>query len=311
MKKFIVLLFVIFCIGLMYQFPHAMLNPGELTEGHQKLRDDCFSCHDPFWGISNNKCISCHELSDIGKDKLMSNGTSKSVSFHEHLSNLKCTSCHTDHIGLKPEKSLANFEHSMLPENLTNDCSSCHGQPQDNLHKQLTTECNNCHNTNGWKSNVTFKHEMIQSNLRNNCISCHNSPQDSFHKMVNNDCYKCHNTTKWKPSTFDHSAFFILDKDHNTDCKTCHTKSITEYTCYGCHEHSESKIKKEHFEKGIVDFANCVSCHRSGDEHDIRMNENSNRKLNQDELKIEKKNNKSREQENKKEYKIERDHDDD
>jgi hypothetical protein len=43
------------------------------------------------------------------------------------------------------------------------------------------------------------------------------------------------------------------------------------YTCYGCHEHSPEKIRREHIEEGIRDFKNCVECHRSADEHDIRM----------------------------------------
>jgi hypothetical protein len=38
------------------------------------------------------------------------------------------------------------------------------------------------------------------------------------------------------------------------------------YTCYGCHEHSRSKIRAEHIEEGIRNYENCVECHRSGDE---------------------------------------------
>ena len=29
-------------------------------------------------------------------------------------------------------------------------------------------------------------------------------------------------------------------------------------------------IRREHIEEGIRDFDNCVECHRSADEHDIR-----------------------------------------
>src|SRR6188768_370309 len=70
MKKLIVLGIAIGCIVLMYHFPHAMLNPGELVDGHQKLNENCLACHNPFWGISNEKCITCHKLADIGKDSL-------------------------------------------------------------------------------------------------------------------------------------------------------------------------------------------------------------------------------------------------
>ena len=29
------------------------------------------------------------------------------------------------------------------------------------------------------------------------------------------------------PSTFDHSAYFILDQNHQTTCNTCHSKNNT------------------------------------------------------------------------------------
>jgi hypothetical protein len=42
------------------------------------------------------------------------------------------------------------------------------------------------------------------------------------------------------------------------------------YTCYGCHEHSRSKIREEHVEEGIYDYENCEECHRSGDEDEAK-----------------------------------------
>ena len=42
------------------------------------------------------------------------------------------------------------------------------------------------------------------------------------------------------------------------------------YTCYGCHEHSRSRIRKEHVEEGIHDYENCAECHRSGDEDEAK-----------------------------------------
>ena len=46
-------------------------------------------------------------------------------------------------------------------------------------------------------------------------------------------------------------------------CETCHKNNdYSRYTCYGCHEHSQAKIRAEHVEEGIRDFENCVECHR-------------------------------------------------
>jgi len=276
MKKMLVLGIMIVCIFLMYQFPHAMLNPGDLVEGHQELKNNCISCHTPFWGITNAKCISCHKLSEIGKDSLMMNDTivtNKKVLFHQGLSKQKCTSCHTDHIGLNPGISLGSFDHAMLSLTMINDCSSCHSQPSDVLHKQLTTACNNCHNTSSWKSLETFDHDMILGTAKSNCTACHKKPDDNFHQQTLDNCNKCHATSQWKPSTFDHSTYFRLDGDHDVKCNTCHTdNNFTIFTCYSCHEHSESKIREEHIEDGIYKFTNCAYCHRSCDEHDMKKN---------------------------------------
>ena len=50
---------------------------------------------------------------------------------------------------------------------------------------------------------------------------------------------------------------------------TCHVDdNYNQYTCYGCHEHSRSKIREEHVEEGILDYEACVECHRSGDKEE-------------------------------------------
>ena len=52
---------------------------------------------------------------------------------------------------------------------------------------------------------------------------------------------------------------------------TCHVRNdYSAYTCYGCHEHTPANIRREHVDEGIRQFDNCVECHRSADEHDIK-----------------------------------------
>lgn len=237
MKKVIILAIIVVCIGLTYLYPHAMLNPGELTEGHQDLNNKCLSCHAAFSGISKSKCISCHKLSEIGKDTLQetdSTGNRMKTLFHQHLSDQECSSCHTDHKGIKPGT--------------------------------LSTG---------------FKHEMLSQSISTNCASCHQKPNDSFHQLLTNGCNKCHSTGKWVPSTFDHSKYFQLDQNHNATCNTCHTNNnFVAYTCYSCHEHSENKIISKHNEEGIYNITNCASCHKSGNEHDIRNGNESKDKKN-------------------------------
>ena len=281
MKRALIFGIIVGCIWLMYQFPHVMINPGELVKGHQKLNNKCLSCHEPFWGISSEKCISCHTLSDIGKNSKHPNNA---ILFHQNLKNQACVSCHNDHKGIKPASSLGKFNHTLLSETDKTRCNDCHNKPTDNLHKQLSTNCNSCHNENGWKTSVVFNHDMVQGIDKNNCTTCHQKPKDTYHQFLNDNCSKCHSITKWVPSTFNHSAYFHLDQNHNVKCATCHTtNNYSTYTCYSCHEHSQTNLLEEHNEKGISNFNNCISCHKSANEHDIRMNGNSGGELNQKE----------------------------
>ena len=263
------------CIVLMYQYQNAMMSPGELSNGHQVVTHKCSSCHEPFWGIPNDKCIACHKLSDIGK-RIDTSTNDKKIPFHNYLKNQKCTSCHSDHNGVNPEILYGSFRHDLLSETLKNQCKNCHRIPYDKIHNQLSGECRNCHNTEGWKFSVRFDHDLIKGVDRNDCVTCHKKPKDTFHNSSKDDCIKCHYTNKWVPSSFNHSTYFILDKNHNAQCNTCHPNNdFLNYSCYGCHEHSESKIREEHDEEGINNLNACISCHKSGSKHEIESNHKS------------------------------------
>lgn len=279
MKKLYILLAIGFVIALIIQFPYVMINPGELTEKHQKLKNECLSCHKPFGGIVNEKCLSCHKLTDIGMDT-----TSKKIKalFHHQIAKLKCSSCHTEHQGIFPEHKLSEFNHKLLSSPINSNCNTCHSKPIDNLHKHVTSNCKSCHQTQSWKNSESFNHESLLN--KNNCVDCHQNPKDNLHNMVKESCDKCHGTSKWVPSNFDHSVYFKLDQNHTTSCKTCHLNAkFNTYTCFGCHEHTESEIIEEHNEEGIYNITNCVSCHKSGNENDITYNY---KKLNENEKKI-------------------------
>ena len=51
---------------LAFAFPHLMISPGELIEGHATSETDCFACHDLFLGAAPEKCVTCHKVADIG-----------------------------------------------------------------------------------------------------------------------------------------------------------------------------------------------------------------------------------------------------
>ena len=73
---------------------------------------------------------------------------------------------------------------------------------------------------------------------------------DDVHKgSLGTKCADCHGEANWKEATFDHDKYFVLDRDHEAPCDTCHRNNdYSRYTCYGCHEHSEAKVRAEHIE---------------------------------------------------------------
>ena len=115
---------------------------------------------------------------------------------------------------------------------------------------------------------------LLRTEMRSACADCHEPPSDELHAdslAGAGNCAACHTDAAWTPASFAHDEFFRFDRDHPASCVSCHEgPGFTSYTCYGCHEHTPANIRGEHIEEGIRDFEDCASCHRSGDEHDIR-----------------------------------------
>ena len=172
-------------------------------------------------------------------------------------SSERCTSCHAlPDIGVRTSKGAPLIKKTVktsFHQDLTEqDCMACHS---DHLGPKLTQ-----------RSRKPFSHALLKVTVREQCQNCHKSPADNLHRQVTGNCTQCHSQTAWKPATFEHQKYFLLDKDHSTQCITCHLKNdYRQYTCYGCHEHTPAKIRSEHQEEGIQDFENCVECHRSAD----------------------------------------------
>jgi hypothetical protein len=175
-------------------------------------------------------------------------------------SSARCISCHAvPDIGLRTTKGIpivrttakAPFHQGLVATN----CMACHSE-----HKGAHPDRS---------SRPSFSHALLPVATRENCASCHAAPKTAVHRDLTGNCTKCHTAERWKPATFDHAKFFVLDRNHNADCATCHVNNDTsKYTCYGCHEHQPARIRSKHLREGIPNFENCVKCHRSGTEGD-------------------------------------------
>lgn len=254
-------------VALAFVYPHLMVSPGPLSRGHAELATDCFACHAPWRGAAAPRCTECHALVDIGLRSTQGVALPQQglkTSFHQELIEQDCVACHSDHAGPKlTQRSRKPFSHELLRVAARDRCESCHATPNNEIHRDLGVGCGQCHRPQAWKP-ASFDHALLAKDAQ--CTNCHRAPSDTLHRQIQANCGQCHATTAWKPATFEHGRFFVLDRDHDATCVTCHIgNDFKRYTCYGCHEHTPAKVRAEHVKEGIPDFENCVKCHRSAD----------------------------------------------
>lgn len=256
---------------------HANLDCAKCHAGARGLGDfqatlqDCYSCHrndDPHEGQFGMDCAACHTVDGWLPARFDHNLSAFKLE-GEHA-EARCEQCHLNN----------------LYKGTPTDCYSCHKQ-DDEHGGQFGTDCAACHNPSDWED-ATFDHsrgnfpltgahvsvacERCHSGgqfkgLATACVACHAEP--SFHAgLFGADCAACHSTTAWVPAQFNGQHAFPLGHGGGASCATCHPSSFTTYTCYGCHEHNEIKIRSKHLKEGISNFQNCVQCHPTGREHE-------------------------------------------
>lgn len=189
----------------------------------------------------------------------------------------RCFDCHTPGLGTPRAKCIAC--HALDKIGGDDGRRDPRAQAIGGMHRSFgSVSCGECHSDHKGRSasfaTRAFSHEALSAELRPRCASCHDSrrPADALHRQATAECGTCHSTTAWKPATFEHGRWFVLDRDHAVECRTCHDvpTDYKRYTCYGCHEHSLARMQSEHREEGISDarLADCVRCHRSADERE-------------------------------------------
>lgn len=273
MKRLVTAVLAVLLAGALvasFVVPHAMVSPGPLVDAHRHLDDACLQCHAPFRGVAATRCIACHAVATIGNAGRAATAAPRrmTASFHRELADNNCVACHSDH----QLTNVPRFDHAMLRPTARASCETCHRTPSNALHNAMPTNCGDCHSEQRWRP-ARFDHSNVATTVP--CASCHQPPADTLHATLGADstCNTCHSTQAWRPATFEHSKYFALDRDHNASCVTCHPANNTrapfsQYTCYGCHEHTTSNIVAEHAEEGLRDIQACVRCHRSANEHE-------------------------------------------
>ncbi len=190
---------------------------------------------------------------------------------HAELGN-DCFACHRPFLGSSPDKCMQCHKVEEIGLKTTKGQVIAKEAQKVAFHRNLLEDdCVACHSDHegvqAFRPVGQFSHQLVAPDMQEGCDGCHDNPGDTLHRKIKGNCVQCHTTEGWAPATFEHEKYFSFDRDHDVACETCHIDNeYTEYTCYGCHEHSRSNIRGEHVEEGIYEYENCVECHRSADE---------------------------------------------
>jgi hypothetical protein len=202
-------------------------------------------------------------------------GPGKLIPGHRTLES-DCFACHVSFVGVSSPKCVACHKTADIGRLNTKGVPLAKPLTSTPFHQELRVQdCVACHSDHAgvkrYHVKGNFDHSLLKSETGKQCQSCHRTPSDALHKQISGNCGQCHSQIAWTPATFAHDKLFVLDGDHNASCVTCHVRNdYSRYTCYGCHEHTPANIRRKHLEEGIRKFDNCVECHRSADEDDIR-----------------------------------------
>jgi hypothetical protein len=187
-----------------------------------------------------------------------------------------CFACHSAFKGVSATKCIGCHKPADIGKLTTLGSPVTTPLSRTPFHQALSSQnCIGCHSDHAgvrrYRLQGSFDHSLLKQDTASQCQSCHTAPSDPLHLQISGNCAQCHTSTRWTPATFDHATHFVLDRDHNAPCATCHARNdYRSYTCYGCHEHTVANIRREHVEEGIRDFTHCVACHRSSNKHDIQ-----------------------------------------
>lgn len=210
-----------------------MTTPGQLSQPHAFLENNCAACHTPVKGVEAQSCIVCHA---DNKTILQRQPTA----FHADIA--VCSVCHLEHqgrvprttkmdhialagIGLRQMKSApaardqeralvawrkqsdaSSFAPQLQRDESLLNCATCH-QTKDRHVGLLGTDCASCHGTTKW----TIPEYRHPSPASQSCAQCHQAPPSHYmehFKMVSmktagvekaevNQCFLCHQTTSW------------------------------------------------------------------------------------------------------------------
>ncbi len=156
-----------------------MANPGNLSQAHAFLENDCAACHTPVKGVEARNCVACH----ANNHELL---TRQPTAFHADIN--ECAVCHVEHRGRKNKPSL--MDHSAISKI---GLGLLEKNPDDSAGKLLMLQMDGWIKHSGQAND--FHPQVKPSERVLNCASCH-SNGDVHVSYFGPDCASCHSTNK-------------------------------------------------------------------------------------------------------------------
>lgn len=226
------------------------VSPGQLSAAHASLVQNCGTCHTPYGGADNSKCISCHANNQALLQR-------QPTAFHANVS--KCTQCHFEHQGVNAR--LVTMDHKKLAEiGFEIMAASAPSSEQEKLRTQLKGWLKMHEGTLPETSHARVS--SLEATL--DCAACH-STKDRHKGLFGQSCVSCHRTEQWTIAEFQHPS------PRSTDCAQCHQAPPSHYMM---HFEMVSKKIAASGQRGAccenVQVNQCYRCHQTTSWNDIK-----------------------------------------
>ncbi|OYW25178.1 MAG: hypothetical protein B7Z55_00035 [Planctomycetales bacterium 12-60-4] len=226
-------------------FWQHMVSPGELSQAHASLENNCAACHSPVQGVEAQKCIICH----ANNESLLQR---QPTAFHANVNS--CVECHREHQGTNQRPTEMN--HLTLAEIGFRHLKT--GHPPDDEKERVRKDLLDWigqhqpagHGSKG-HSSLTPQEAVL------NCAACH-ATKDRHVKLFGQDCGQCHTTAKWTIAEFRHPS------PASKDCAQCHQGPPSHYMMH--FQMMSAKVAG----KPKAEVNQCYQCHQTTAWNDIK-----------------------------------------
>lgn len=184
------------------------VSPGELSQPHAFLDNNCAACHSAGKGIEAQNCIVCHANNEHVLQR-------QPTAFHAGISS--CAACHVEHQGRVARTT--KMDHAALTRIAFTTLKK--------ESKANSAEIAQARQLKQWlgeqSSGGQFQNTQLTPEERLlNCATCHQT-KDRHQGLFGTDCASCHSTTKWTIAEFRHPS------TTSQSCAQCHQAPPSHY----------------------------------------------------------------------------------